>query len=311
MLGACQAAGPCRFRDSLLRALRQGTELRWAKGSLIAQAADSQKRQKRRLRSISMMLRALLIYVLCAGTLAFGQNPDYNFYREFRNVFTPDAWANNPSTTNDQIVEDYAAKLRAEGVRQAEVARRVSLIRTSRPRLESDYWNRFYTAESSKFNRAPNAFVMKIVEDMRPGIALDYAMGEGRNSIYLAQLGWEVWGFDPADAAIALAQERATKLGLTLHTAAVRDSEFDFGKERFDLIVFSWAMPLVPIETVLDALKPGGTVVMEAAADYVGRNGMAKMFDALRIVRYEIVVDTADFYGRRQTDIVRMVAVKP
>ena len=258
-----------------------------------------------------MMLRALLIYVLCAGTLAFGQNPDYNFYREFRNVFTPDAWANNPSTTNDQIVEDYAAKLRAEGVRQAEVARRVSLIRTSRPRLESDYWNRFYTAESSKFNRAPNAFVMKIVEDMRPGIALDYAMGEGRNSIYLAQLGWEVWGFDPADAAIALAQERATKLGLTLHTAAVRDSEFDFGKERFDLIVFSWAMPLVPIETVLDALKPGGTVVMEAAADYVGRNGMAKMFDALRIVRYEIVVDTADFYGRRQTDIVRMVAVKP
>ena len=136
-------------------------------------------------------------------------------------------------------------------------------------------------------------------------------MGQGRNSIYLAQLGWEVWGFDPADAAVALAQRRARELGLTLHTAAVPDSEFDFGKERFDLVVFSWAMPLVPVERVVEALKPGGRVVMECAADFFGRNGMLKMFDALKILRYELVVGKADFYGRRQTEILRMVAVKP
>ena len=37
---------------------------------------------------------------------------------------------------------------------------------------------------------------------------------------------------------------------------------------------------------------------MECAADYVGRNGMLKMFDALQITRYEIVRTKADWYNR-------------
>jgi len=52
-------------------------------------------------------------------------------------------------------------------------------------------------------------------------------------------------------------------------------------------------------------------VVMEAAADYVGRNGMLKMFDALLIKRYEIVHEKADFHDRQEIDIVHLVAVKP
>jgi protein-L-isoaspartate O-methyltransferase len=72
-----------------------------------------------------------------------------------------------------------------------------------------------------------------------------------------------VWGFDPAEAGVAIAQRQAKDLGLTLHTSAVRDSEYDFGKERFDLILFSWTMPFVPVQKVQDSLKPGGIVVME------------------------------------------------
>jgi integrase len=37
-----------------------------------------------------------------------------------------------------------------------------------------------------------------------------------------------VWGFDPADAGVALAQKRAKELRLTLQTAAVSDSEYDY-----------------------------------------------------------------------------------
>jgi hypothetical protein len=69
-------------------------------------------------------------------------------------------------------------------------------------------------------------------------------------------------------------------------------------------------MPLIPVERVLASLKPGGMVIMEAAADYLGRNGMLKMFDALEIKRYEIVHEKADFYDRLEIDIVRLVAVK-
>ena len=70
-------------------------------------------------------------------------------------------------------------------------------------------------------------------------------------------------------------------------------------------------MPLIPVERVLESLKHEGIVIMECAADYVGRNGMLKMFDALEIKYYEVVHEKADFYDRQEVDIVRMVAVKP
>jgi SAM-dependent methyltransferase len=120
-----------------------------------------------------------------------------------------------------------------------------------------------------------------------------------------------VWGFDPADAGVALAQKRSKELGLTLHTEAVRDSDYDFGKEKFDLVLFSWTMPLVPVQKIAESLKPGGIVVMECGADFVGRNEMLHMFDGLQIMRYEIVRAKSDFYERRQTDVLRLVARKP
>jgi SAM-dependent methyltransferase len=262
----------------------------------------------------STKVLAVLVTTLLYSVLASGQKPDYDFYPEFRNSFTPKLRAENPSLslTNEEIVERYAAELKGERVTETEIARRTRLILTSRNLLEADYWNRYYLDSKSNFNRAPNGFLKQMVEGERPGVALDYGMGEGRNAIYLASLGWQVWGFDPADAGVALAQKRAKELGLALHTAAVRDSEYDFGKERFDLVLFSWTMPLVPVQKVVDSLKPGGIVVMECGADFVsGRNEILHMFDPLQIVRYEIIRAKSDFYDRRETDVLRLVARKP
>jgi SAM-dependent methyltransferase len=257
---------------------------------------------------------AVLVTTLLYSAFAFGQKPQYDFYPEFRNSFTPKLRTENPSLSlaNEEIVERYAAELKSEGVAGTEITRRTRLILTDRNLLEADYWNRYYLDSNSNFNRAPNGFLKQMVEGQPPGVVLDYGMGEGRNAIYLASLGWQVWGFDPADAGVALAQKRAKDLGLTLHTAAVRDSEYDFGKERFDLVLFSWSMPLVPVQKVVDSLKPGGIVVMECGADFVsGRNEMLHMFDPLQIVRYEIVRAKSDFYDRRETDVLRLVAKKP
>ena len=206
---------------------------------------------------------------------AFGQKAEYDFFPEFRNTWTPKVRAQNPSVSEEEIVARYAEKLRSEGIGDAEIARRTRLIGTERLLLEDDYWNRFYTAGKANYNKSPNGFLMQVVEGRAPGAALDYGMGDGRNALYLAKLGWRVWGFDRA--------------------AAVRDSEYNFGQERFDLILFSWTMPLVPVQRAIDSLKHGGIVVMECGADFVGRNGMLKIFDALRIVQYEIVRATSDF----------------
>ena len=56
------------------------------------------------------------------------------------------------------------------------------------------------------------------MEKRKPGKALDVGMGEGRNALYLAKLGWDVTGFDPADKVVALAAQRAKTMGLALKT---------------------------------------------------------------------------------------------
>lgn len=159
---------------------------------------------------------------------------------------------------------------------------------------------------------APNVFLTEVVQGRKPGTALDYGMGEGRNALFLAKLGWQVSGFDPAGEAVALAQRRAKELGLKLDTASVRDSEYEFGKERFDLVLFSWVRPKAEYsQKVADSLKPGGIVVVECGADWFAPNGIFKEIDPLQIVHYEIVTAASDFFQRREMAVIRLVARRP
>src|SRR5207237_7520021 len=104
------------------------------------------------------------------------------------------------------MLEQYTAKLKREALAEAEIARRLNLIATSRDAMEDDFWNRFFTEGKAVYNTAPNSFLTEVVEGRKPGAALDVGMGEGRNAIFLAKLGWQSYGFDPAADAVALAQ---------------------------------------------------------------------------------------------------------
>ena len=252
-----------------------------------------------------------LAAAILGSMLAFGQNPEYEFYLAYRD-FMSALWMKNPAITPAQVHEAYASRLKNEGVAEDEIRRRLRLLTTKGPQLEADRWDRFYgdAQHRQSFNQTPNAYLMAFVAGKPPGTALDYAMGMGRNALYLSKLGWDVYGFDQSQVAVTAARKRASELGLQLHAEAVPDSEYDFGKERFDLILFSWAMPLVDMKKIVDSLKPHGVVVMECAVDYVGRNGMLKKFDDLRIERYEIVHGVADWYDRREIDILRLIARK-
>src|SRR6266702_3381733 len=63
---------------------------------------------------------------------AFGQKPEFDFFPDFRNVFTVKVRTHNPSITNDGILEEYASSLKSEGVTETEIARRIALIRSQR-----------------------------------------------------------------------------------------------------------------------------------------------------------------------------------
>ena len=189
-------------------------------------------------------------------------------------------------------------------------------------RREAERWNKILTEEKPRFNTNPNAFLVEMVKGRKPGVALDVDMGQGRNAIWLAQNGWSVTGFDPAEKAVALALRNAATLGVKLTTEIKGVEEFDFGEDRFDLIVLSYVGARGFNEKVQRALRPGGIVLLEAfhrdatrgrtigEAVVFNSGELPALFRELRVIRYEEPVATADF-GQQPVRVVRLCAERP
>jgi predicted O-methyltransferase YrrM len=190
----------------------------------------------------------------------------------------------------------YRQQLQKEGVPPAEIDRQVGIIEREGRRLEAERWNAFFTADGPRFNVMPNAFLVQMAERRQPGAALDVGMGQGRNSLWLARQGWQVTGFDPATQALAIAQQNATSLGVSLKTVEARDDTFDWGENRWDLILLSYAgCSAENVARIERALKPGGLLVVEAfhtdalrdskiGGSLCGTGQLPHMFQGLRTV---------------------------
>jgi SAM-dependent methyltransferase len=237
-------------------------------------------------------------------------------------VKTFQTWLEKQSAPVTDLEADYRKVLAAEGVSAAEIDRRLRVIVEQFQKSEKERWNRILTAPSPRFNTQPNAFLVEVTRGLTPGKALDVGMGQGRNALYLAQQGWAVTGFDPADQAVAAAEAEAKRIGVTLKALVLRDDQFDFGVAQWDLIVLSYVGARGFEQRVYDALKPGGSVVVEAfhrdatkttrigGSVVFDTNELVKLFERFRILRYEDVEGVGDF-GLERTRVVRLHAQKP
>jgi len=57
-------------------------------------------------------------------------------------------------------------------------------------------WDSRYRGTDLVWGATPNMWVEQETTGLAPGLALDLACGEGRNSIWLAARGWRVTGVD-------------------------------------------------------------------------------------------------------------------
>jgi SAM-dependent methyltransferase len=189
------------------------------------------------------------------------------------------------------------------------------------------HFDRIYASPAPAFNTRPNAFLVSVAAHLRPGAALDVAMGQGRNALFLAARGWSVTGFDISEKGLAAARAEASRLGVAL--AAVKSSydDFDFGAEKWDLVVFSYAwVPICDpglVRRVRRSLKPGGHVVIEHPAEDPlkpvhlrewkpepadGINALVKVWaNGFWILRYEDLEDRCDWRNRKAR-VVRLLA---
>ena len=62
--------------------------------------------------------------------------------------------------------------------------------------MDADAWDERYAASDLVWSGTPNQFVAEELAALPAGRAVDLAAGEGRNSLWLASLGWQVTALD-------------------------------------------------------------------------------------------------------------------
>src|SRR4051812_6162947 len=201
-----------------------------------------------------------------------------------------------------EVLKDYQQGLAASGVPEVEVKRRLAAVtdamRAMPVEFTSLHFNKVYRAEKPPFRQEASQFLTRVVEELKPGTALDVAMGSGRNALYLASKGWEVTGYDVAEQGLEMAQASAKGSGLRLKTVRATHAEFDYGVARWDLVVEAFAFTDLADagyrKRVIDSLKPGGVLVVDGFGGGP-RNQMLEWFAGLRVIAYEDREDVADW----------------
>jgi len=137
------------------------------------------------------------------------------------------------------------------------------------------YWEQWYGGAERMWSGRPNPTLVRRVEELAPGDALDLGCGEGADAIWLAGRGWRVTAADVSRTALERAARHAAEAG-------VPDGRIDwqwhdlaesFPAGSYDLVSaqFLHAPLEFPRERVLrraaEAVRPGGSLLVVGHAD--------------------------------------------
>jgi cyclopropane fatty-acyl-phospholipid synthase-like methyltransferase len=131
-------------------------------------------------------------------------------------------------------------------------------------------WNQRYDVPEYVFGTEPNQFLREQVHHLQPGMTvLAVADGEGRNGVWLAQQGFNVWSVDASSVAQTKAKQLAAVRNVQLHFECADMLTWDWDKHRFDAIVaiFIQFTGAVDRERLFSAMKaalnPGGVLLLQ------------------------------------------------
>ena len=178
----------------------------------------------------------------------------------------------------------------------------------SKPK-DKDRWNKKYDTEVYLFGEKPIPFLVDNIHILPRGKALDVAMGEGRNGVYLATKGFDVTGLDISEKGLEKAHALAAKHNVTIKTKVVDLETIKFKPNSYDLIICTYYMDRKLFKKFYDALKPGGMVLIETYnIDYLKyrefnakwalkTNELLDIFKGMRVHRYRDYDDAREAYS--------------
>jgi len=124
---------------------------------------------------------------------------------------------------------------------------------------------RYGSVQGYLFGKEPVSLLKSHVGVLKKGKALDIAMGEGRNSVFLASQGFEVEGMDGSAIAIERANALAKEKGVTVSAKTQNLDFFLMPLMKYDTIVMTYFRPQSRFfSEVRRGLVAGGTFALEA-----------------------------------------------
>jgi SAM-dependent methyltransferase len=130
-------------------------------------------------------------------------------------------------------------------------------------------WNERYSTEEFVYGMDPNDFLRGSVNFLPPGNILCLAEGEGRNSVFLAGLGYQVTAVDSSEVGLAKALKLATSRGVSINTKVADLADYRLAAQAWEGVVSIFCHVPGRIrralhQDIVAGLKPGGVLILEA-----------------------------------------------
>ncbi|MYQ38289.1 Methyltransferase domain-containing protein [Streptomyces sp. LamerLS-316] len=142
-------------------------------------------------------------------------------------------------------------------------------------RTDAEMWDDRYRESDRIWSGNPNVVLVREVEDLKPGRALDLGCGEGADAVWLARTGWRVTATDISRVALERAAVHAAEAGVADRVDwQWHDLGASFPEGEYDLVSaqFLHSMGDLPREEILrraaGAVAPGGVLLIVGHAGF-------------------------------------------
>lgn len=130
-------------------------------------------------------------------------------------------------------------------------------------------WNERYSTEEYVYGTMPNDFLFETSRYIKGPDVLCLAEGEGRNAVYLAREGFDVFAVDASAVGLEKAENLADESYVNINTQVADLADYEITPNGWDGIVsiFCHLPPAIRKalhRKVVAGLKPGGVFILEA-----------------------------------------------
>ena len=183
-------------------------------------------------------------------------------------------------------------------------------------------WNEKFKKRTFALGKRANPFLIRHVDLLPKGRALDLATGEGRNAVFLARHGFDVDAVDLSEVGLRKVRSLARESGVNVHATLADLDHYRIEKEGYDLIADFYFLDRSLIPGIKRGLKRGGMVIFETyllehrdlgtmgprnPRYFLKPNELLNLFRGFRILFYREGVFRE---GRRRKAIASLIAQK-